>query len=89
MCWLKSIWLTGGVDFNTKQITTKFTPGEVSKTFNISVNCDKIPENEETFDISLKLTDNDPRMRTGINTSIGIIRDITGKWNNSDYRNWI
>ena len=40
--------------------------------------CDKRPENEEDFIISLTLTSNNPQVRTGRDRSVGIIRDSTG-----------
>ena len=35
-------------------------------------------EETERFDISLTLTSNNPQVRTGRDTSVGIIRDSTG-----------
>ena len=67
-----------GHDLDTKLIALTFAPKEVNKTANISVKCDKRLEMEEGFDIRLRLTSNNPQVRTGRNQSVGIIRDSTG-----------
>ena len=67
-----------GHDLDTESIALTFVPKEVNKTTNISVNCDTRSENEERFDIRLRLTSNNPQVRTGRDRSVGIIRDSTG-----------
>ena len=67
-----------GNDLDTEPILLTFAPEEVNKTANVSVKCDKRPEADEMFDISLALTSNNPLVRTGRNKAIGIIRDSTG-----------
>ena len=56
-----------------------FAAGEVSKTVNVPVMCDKIVENKERFNISLTLTSNNPQVKIGRDRSVGIINDSTGK----------
>ena len=69
-----------GEDFNSTAIKLMFAADETNnKIAKIPINCDKDIENEEKFDISLMLTNNDPQIRTGRNKAIGIIRDSTGK----------
>ena len=68
-----------GVDFDSNPINTTFAAGEVNKSVNIPVMCDKIVENIERFDISLSLISNNPQVRIGRNRSVGIIIDSTGK----------
>ena len=67
-----------GNDIDTKLVVLTFAPNEVNKTANISVNCDKRPETKEEFNIRLRLTSNNPQVRTGRDRSVGIIRDSTG-----------
>ena len=67
------------MDFNSNPIYVTFFTGEVGKSVNISVMCDKIMERTEKFDIGLTLTSNNPQVRTGRNTSQGRISDSTGK----------
>ena len=68
-----------GNDLNTEPFVLTFVPNEVNKTASILVECDKILEREERFDISLILISNNPQVRTGKDRSVGIIRDSTGK----------
>ena len=67
-----------GHDLDTEPIALTFAPKEVNKATNISVNCDTRSENEESFNIRLRLTSNNPQVRTGRDRSVGIIRDSTG-----------
>ena len=68
-----------GVDFDSNPITIIFGVGEVSKTVNISVSCDKLVEGEERFDIRLSLPSNNPQLSLYRQTSTGRIRDSTGQ----------
>ena len=68
-----------GNDLDTEPIGLTFAPNEVNKTANIPIKCDRKSENEERFIISLTLTSNNPQVRIGRQTSVGIIRDFTGK----------
>ena len=67
------------MDFDSNPINITFTAGEVNKSVNISVMCDKIVERTERFDISLTLTSNNPQVKTGGDRSQGRIIDSTGK----------
>ena len=54
MCWLKSVWLTGGVDFNTTTLTATFDSGMTMSNVSVPVIDDKLAEGEnETFDLML------------------------------------
>ena len=75
--------LGSGVDFDYNPINITFAAGEVSKSVNISVTCDKIVEGTERFEIILILTSNNPQVRTDRDRSQGRIIDSTGKWWNS------
>ena len=69
-----------GVDFDSNPINVIFSPGEVSKSVNISLICDKIVEGRERFDISLTLISNNPQVRTGSRDRSTIaIKDRTGR----------
>ena len=78
--WLYYTVIGSGEDFDSNSINVTFAAREDSKTVNVSVTCDKIVEGEETFDIGLTLTSNNPQVRMGRATSEGRIRDSTGKW---------
>ena len=67
-----------GHDLDTEPIALTFAPKEVNKATNITVNCDRRLENEERFNIRLRLTSNNPQVRTGRDRSVGVIRDSTG-----------
>ena len=54
MCWLKSVWLTGGVDFDTTPLTATFDSGMTMSRVSVPVIDDKLAEGEnETFDLML------------------------------------
>ena len=67
-----------GHDLDTEPIALTFAPKEVNKTARVPVNCDRRLENEEKFNIRLRLTSNNPQVRTGRDRSVGVIRDSTG-----------
>ena len=67
-----------GVDFDSNPITIMFDVGEVSKRVNISVSCDQLVEEEETFDVNLKSTNNSQVVLSNAKF-VGIIMDSTGK----------
>ena len=81
--WLYCTVIGSGVDFDSNPINVTFAAREDSKTISISVICDKSVEGEETFDIGLTLTSNNPQVRTGRVKAVGVITDSTGKWWNS------
>ena len=70
-----------GVDFDSNPITIIFGAKEVSKTINIPVNCDRIVEADEAFDIALSLISNNSQvsLRTNRQTSTVRITDSTGQ----------
>ena len=68
-----------GVDFDSNPITIIFGVGEVSRTVNISVSCDKELKREETFDIKLSLVSDNSQVTTQRSRSTGRITDSTGQ----------
>ena len=68
-----------GIDFDSNPINIIFAAGEVRKSVNISLICDKIVEGRERFDISLTLTSSNPQVRMGRDRSAITIKDRTGK----------
>ena len=80
MCWLKSVWLTGGVDFDTATLTATFENGMTMSSVRVPLVVDNIVEMDEEFVISL----NQPTVRGvtlgTINMTTGIIMDSTGEW---------
>ena len=66
---------------NTKIINSfnaTFFAGEISKNIRIPVMCDNVLEGTERFNISLRLTSNNPQVRIGRDRAVGIIMDSTG-----------
>ena len=54
MCWVKSVWLTGGVDFNTTPLTATFDSGMTMSSVSVPVIDDMLAEGvNETFDLTL------------------------------------
>ena len=82
MCWLKSVWLTGGVDFITTTLTATFDSGMTMSSVSVPVIDDKLVEGEnETFDLILTVPSSlGPAITAGgRNRAIGIITDSTSK----------
>ena len=73
--------ITGsGVDFDSSPINITFAAGEVSKSVNVPVMCDKIAsEGKERFDISLLQTSKYSQVTSSKDKSVGVIQDSTGK----------
>ena len=80
MCWLKSVWLTGDVDFNTAPLTATFASGMTTSSVSVPVIIDNIVEMDEEYVITL----NQPTVRGvtlgTITMATGIIMDATGEW---------
>ena len=74
------IFTGSGVDFDSSPINITFDTGEVIKSVNISVMCDKIAsEGRERFYISLMLTSRNFQARIGSRHRASVrIRDHTG-----------
>ena len=54
MCWVKSVWLTGDVDFNTTPLTATFDSGMTMSSVSVPVMDDMLVEGrDETFDLML------------------------------------
>ena len=81
MYWLKSVWLTGVIDFNTATLTAAFGSGMTMSTVNVSVIPDTILEGPEQFNLTLNvLSSLGPSITAGgRNTAVGVITDSTSK----------
>ena len=81
MCWLKSVWLTGGIDFNTATLTATFDSGMTMSSVSVAVINDTIIEEAEEFDLTLTVPSSlGPAITAGSrNTAVGIITDSTSK----------
>ena len=56
MCWVKSVWLTGGVDFNTTPLTATFDSGMTMSNVSVPVMDDMLAEGvNEMFDLTLNV----------------------------------
>ena len=54
MCWVKSVWLTDGVDFNATPLTATFDSGMTMSSVSVPVMDDVLAEGgNETFDLML------------------------------------
>ena len=81
MCWVKSVWLTGGVDFNTTPLTATFDSGMTMSSVSVPVIDDKLAEGRnETFNLILTVSSTlGPTITADDrNISIGVIVDTTG-----------
>ena len=67
-----------GVDFDSNPITITIEAGSTEGRGNISVICDNVTEQVETFDVNLTLASDNPLVRVGRDTSVGRITDSTG-----------
>ena len=79
---MKSVWLTGGVDFNTTPLTATFDSGETMSSVSVPVPDDKLVEGKnETFDLILLMPSSiDPAITVGGgNKAMGVIIDTTSK----------
>ena len=63
MCWLKSVWLTGGVDFDTTPLTATFDSGMTMSNISVPVIDDDIVEQDEIFHVILSIS---PSVHEGI-----------------------
>ena len=83
MCWLKSVWLTGGVDFNITPLTATFDSGMTMSIVSVPVIDDMLAEGvNETFDLMLILPTSSlgPAITAGgRNRAIGVIIDTTSE----------
>ena len=68
-----------GVDFNSNPFTITIDAGATDGRANVSVTCDNVTEELETFDMRLTLTSNSSGVTLGRNTCEGQINDSTGK----------
>ena len=82
MCLLKSVWLTGGVDFDTTPLTATFDSGMTMSSVSVPVIDDMIAEGKnETFDLMLTVPSPLAPAITvgGRNNAIGNIIDTTSE----------
>ena len=68
-----------GVDFNSNPFTITIDAGATDGRANVSVTCDNVTEELETFDMRLTLTSNSFGVTLGRDTCEGQITDSTGK----------
>ena len=83
MCWVKSVWLTGGVDFNTTPLTATFDSGMTMSSVSVPVMDDMLAEGvNETFDLTLNVPSSlGPAITAGgRNTAEGDIIDTTSEY---------
>lgn len=66
------------MDFSSTPINITFAAGEVTRTVDVMVACDKLMEGAETFDISLVLLTSTSLVTLGRSASTGEIVDTTG-----------
>ena len=67
-----------GVDFDSNPITITIEAGSTECRGNISVSCDDLVEEVETFNMTLTLASSNPLVRVGRDTAEGRITDSTG-----------
>ena len=67
-----------GVDFDSNPITITIEAGSTEGGGNISVSCDDLVEEVETFNMTLTLASSNPLVRVGRDTAEGRITDSTG-----------
>ena len=83
MCWSKSVWLTGGVDFDITTLAATFDSGMTISSVSVPVIDDKLVEGEnETFDLTLIVPSSlGPAITSGgRNITIGVIIDTTSEY---------
>ena len=81
MCWLKNVWLTGGVDFNTATLTATFASEVSTSNVSVIVFVDNIVESPEEFDLTLNVPASlGPAITVGsMDNAVGVITDSTSK----------
>ena len=81
MCWLKSVWLTGGVDFITTTLTATFNSGMTMSSVSVPVINDSVVEGQEQFDLTLNVQSSlGPSISAGNrDRAIVVITDDTSK----------
>ena len=82
MCWVKSVWLTGGDDFNTTPLTATFDSGMTMSNVNVPVMDDMLAEGDnETFSLTLNVSPSlGPAITAGnSDTATVIIIDTTSE----------
>ena len=55
MCWVKSVWLTGGVDFNTTPLTVTFDSGITMSSVSVPVMADDIVEGNQSLTVTMSI----------------------------------
>ena len=83
MCWVKGVWLTGGVDFNTTPLTATFDSGMTMSSVSVPVMDDMLAEGvNETFDLTLIVPSLlGPAITAGgRDTATGVIIDTTSEY---------
>ena len=81
MCWLKSVWLTGGVDFDTTPLTATFDSGMTMSSVSVPVIDDDVVEGNETLNAILSIPLSVHRITVGDrHTATITIIDSTSKY---------
>ena len=83
MCWMKSVWLTGGVDFNTTTLTATFDSGMRTSNVSVPLIADNILEGLEEFIVMLNVPSSlSPSITAGgRDRATVVITDSTSKCN--------
>lgn len=71
------VHIGSGIDFNSNPLNITIDPGMNTGRANISVTCDGVVEESESFDIRLTLSDHTSGITLGRDTSEGLITDST------------
>ena len=81
MCGLKSVWLTGGVDFNNATLTATFASGMRMSNVSVPVVVDSVAEEPEEFTLTLNVPSSlSPAITAGSRQrTMGVITDSTSK----------
>ena len=74
------ILIGSGIDFNSNPFNITINAGATDGRANVSVTCDDVIEERETFDMRLTLVTTNSQLSLGTSTSVGEIIDSTGKW---------
>ena len=83
MCWVKSVWLTGGVDFNTTPLTATFDSRMTMSSVSVPIMDDMLAEGvNETFNLTILVPSSlGPAITAaGRNRATGVIIDTTSEY---------
>ena len=73
------LYVTGlFVDFDSEQFTLTIAAGEIIGSYNLSISCDKVVEDDESFTITFLLANDNDHITIGQSTATVYITDSTG-----------